>query len=187
MPKNAIARTPHHPKWPPTKEQLLALLQPVWHFREELCVRKDLLLKSILAIVTPSLSSSMLDKIEALNIAFVSLEMLPSGQTWLMTQKYFASHFSTVVSMESCKAATEPMLSHPTPTRTRQFILQDIFKLKRKHYLVTVDHYSDFHEFDQMDNTLKNTTVKLTKGHLARHGIRLRCLTDDGPQFLLTE
>ena len=97
MPKNAIATIPHHPKWPPTKEQLLDPLQPYWHLREEPSVRKDLLLKSTLAIVTTSLLPSMLDKIEALNIAFLSLEMLSSGHTWPKT----ASHVSPVLSMES--------------------------------------------------------------------------------------
>ena len=142
--KNAIARKPHQPKQSPTKERLLDPLQAFWHFREELSVCKDFLLKSTLAIVTTSLVPSMLDKIEALNIAFLSLEMLSSGHTWPMTQKYFASHVPPVLSMESYEVTSKPMVSHHTPTQAWQFISQDIFELERKQYLVTVDSYNDF-------------------------------------------
>ena len=85
------------------------------------------------------------------------------------------------------QAATETMLSHPTPTLPWQFVSQDIFEYQHKHYLVTVDHYSDFYELDQLDNTLSTTIVNLTKAHFARHGIPLRCLTDNGPQFVFHE
>ena len=87
---------------------------------------------------------SMLDKIEALNIAFLLLEMLSAGHTRPMTQKYFASHVPAVLSMESSEVPTEPLVSNPTPTRPWQFITQDIFELERKQYLVTVDNYNDF-------------------------------------------
>jgi len=79
------------------------------------------------------------------------------------------------------------MLSHPTPTLPWQFVSQDIFEYQHKHYLVTVDHYSDFYELDQLDSTLSTTVVNLTKAHFARHGIPLRCLTDNGPQFVSHE
>ena len=85
------------------------------------------------------------------------------------------------------QATTEPMLSHPTPTRPWQFVSQDIFEFEQKQYLVTVDHYSDFHELDQLINTQSTTIIDLTKTHFARHGIPLRCLTDNGPQFVSKE
>ena len=46
------------------------------------CVSSGPFLKSTRSIVTTSIRPSMLDKIEELNITFVSLEMLSSGQTW---------------------------------------------------------------------------------------------------------
>lgn len=78
------------------------------------------------------------------------------------------------------------MLSHPTPTRPWQIVSQDLFELKN-HYLVTVDHYSDFYELDYLPNTLSTTIIQHTKAHFARHGIPLRCITDNGPQFISTE
>lgn len=50
-----------------------------------------------------------------------------------------------------------------------------------------MDHYSDFYELDELVNTLSTTIIDLTKAHFAHHGIPLRCLTDDGPQFVSCE
>ena len=56
-----------------------------------------------------------------------------------------------------------------------------------KQYLITVDHYSDFYELDELVDTLSTTVINLTKNQFARHGIPLRCLTDNGPQFFSHE
>lgn len=85
------------------------------------------------------------------------------------------------------QATTEPMLSHPTPTRPWQLVSQDIFEHQHKHYLVTVDHYSDFYELDQLPDTQSVTVINFTKPHFARLGVPVRCLTDNGPQFISSE
>ena len=85
------------------------------------------------------------------------------------------------------QAASELMLSQPIPTRPWQFVSQDLFELEHNHYLITVDHYSDFYELDYLPNTLATTVIQRTKAHFARHGIPLRCLTDNGPQFISNE
>ena len=46
---------------------------------------------------------------------------------------------------------------------------------------------SDSYELDELVNTLSTTIIDLTKAHFAHHGIPLRCLTDDGPQFVSCE
>ena len=85
------------------------------------------------------------------------------------------------------RATTEPMLSHPTRTLPWQFVSQDIFEFDHKQYLVTVDHFRDFYELDSLINTQSTTFVEITKAHFAHHGIPLRCLTDNGPQFISNE
>ena len=82
------------------------------------------------------------------------------------------------------QTATEPMLSHPTPTRPWQFISQDIFEIGHKSSLINVDHYSDVDELDQLSNTQSPTVIIFTKAHFTRPGIPARCLADNGPQFI---
>ena len=53
--------------------------------------------------------------------------------------------------------------------------------------MVTVDHYSDFIELDELDNALSSTVVKCSKSNFSRHGIPEILLSDNGPQFVSTE
>ena len=94
-------------------------------------------------------------------------------------------HSCSTCSQYGKQAATEPMLSHPTPTLPWQFVSQDIFMFRRKQHLITVDHYSDFFELDKLVDTLSTTVINLTKAHFAC--LLLRCLTDNGPQFVSHE
>ena len=40
---------------------------------------------------------------------------------------------------------------------------------------------------DELSNTQSTTVINLTKAHFARHGVPVRCLTDNGPQFTSIE
>ena len=53
--------------------------------------------------------------------------------------------------------------------------------------MVTVDHYSDFIELDELDNTLSSTFRKCSKSIFSRHGIPEVLISDNGPQFISTE
>ena len=173
--------------WPPTKGHLPDSLQAFWHFREDLSVADGILLKSNRAIVPASLKSSMLEKIHQSHRGTEScLRFAREAVFWPSMTKDIEK---TCHSCPSCakygkQAPAEPMLSQPIPTRPWQFVSQDIFEHERKLYLVTVDHYSDFYELDKLQDTQSSTIVDLTKAHFARHGIPLRCLTDNGPQFI---
>ena len=64
---------------------------------------------------------------------------------------------------------------------------QDIFQLGQKQFLITIDHYNDFYELDELSNTLSAAVVNHTKAYFASHGIPAHCLTDNGPQFISNE
>ena len=52
---------------------------------------------------------------------------------------------------------------------------------------MTMDHYSDFIEVDQVENTLASTIVANTEARIARNRVSETILTDNGPQFFATE
>ena len=176
--------------WPPTKDHLPQPLQAYWHFREELSVADGILLKATRAIVPPSLRPSMLTKIHHSHRGpEYCLRFARDAIFWPSMSKDIEEfcHSCATCAQYGKQAADEPMLSHPTPTLPWQFVSQDIFTFGHKQYLVTVDHYSDFYELDELVDTLSTTVINLTKAHFARHGIPLRCLTDNGPQFVSHE
>ena len=69
------------------------------------------------------------------------------------------------------------------PCRPWQVIAQDLFFLHYKHYLVTVDYYSDFWKLDYLSDTSSATLIEHTKAHFARYGIPDKVISDNGPQF----
>lgn len=78
---------------------------------------------------------------------------------------------------------TEPMKSQKIPTLPWSRISVDLFQLDGKHYLVSVDHYSDYFELDVLKNTTASTVIRAMKRNFARHGIPQECVSDNGPQF----
>ncbi len=85
------------------------------------------------------------------------------------------------------QAQCKPMKSLPVPDLPWQLVSQDLFIHEDTHYLVTVDHYSDYIECDELENTLAKTLVKKTKQQFGRHGIPEQVHTDNGPQFTSNE
>ncbi|XP_071114814.1 uncharacterized protein [Haliotis cracherodii] len=68
-----------------------------------------------------------------------------------------------------------------------QIISQDLFAFEKKTYLVTVCHFSDWIEVDELEDTLSATVIAKTKAHFSRYGIPSVCHTDNGPQFISKE
>ena len=77
----------------------------------------------------------------------------------------------------------EPLQPYPMPTLPWQPVSQDLFKLKGWVYLVTVDHYSDYHEVDHLPTTQSMAAIQATKQHFGRHDIPHIFITDNGPQY----
>ena len=79
----------------------------------------------------------------------------------------------------------EILISHEATSRPWQFVAADLFELNGKSYLVTVDYFSDFFEFDHLRSTssvyvIKKLIKKSSKGHFARHGIPEHLLLKTG-------
>ena len=70
------------------------------------------------------------------------------------------------------------MRSLPIPSLPWEIVSQDIFTYDSLSYLVTVCHYSDWIEVDELPSTPAKTIVDKTRAHFARHGIPAQCHTD---------
>ena len=77
----------------------------------------------------------------------------------------------------------EPLKQHEVCDRPWQKVATDIFELKGRFYLVTVDYFSNFIEVDYLPDTLAETVVSKLKQHFARHGVPDIVISDGGPQY----
>ncbi|PFX34771.1 hypothetical protein AWC38_SpisGene263 [Stylophora pistillata] len=80
----------------------------------------------------------------------------------------------------------EPMLSHKIPHGPRKFISQDLFKQGGWWYAVTIDHYSDWFEVDQLNKDITAAhVISVTKARFARYCVSDKFLSDNGPSMSL--
>ena len=96
------------------------------------------------------------------------------------------SHCETCASYGP-KQQKEPLISHEVPDRPWAKIATDLFELKKKVYLVTVDYFSGFFEIDRLTTTTSQAVIRKLKAHLARYGIPDEVVSDNGPHFISKE
>ena len=94
----------------------------------------------------------------------------------------------TVSSCSTCskyqrKNTKEPLLPHSAPSRPWERVGTDLCELNGRHYLVLVDYYSNFIEFDHLKETTSEKVIEFCKSQFARHGIPDIVISDNGPQF----
>ena len=69
------------------------------------------------------------------------------------------------------------MKSLPIPIGPWQIVSQNLCELEKQRYLVTVCHFRDWIEADQLEDTLSSTVIEKTKAHFARYGVPAICHT----------
>ncbi|KAK9695531.1 hypothetical protein QE152_g32503 [Popillia japonica] len=82
------------------------------------------------------------------------------------------------------------MQTHEVPAIPWQRISMDACEIevenKKRKYLITVDHYSDF-EIDELKDLSGKSTVEICKRNFARHGIPETVITYNATQFVNDE
>ena len=81
------------------------------------------------------------------------------------------------------KNQKETLISHEIPNRPWSKVGSDIFEWNKEHYLVLVDYYSDWIEFDLMKNQTACETINLMQKQFARWGIPDEIVTDCGKNY----
>ena len=77
----------------------------------------------------------------------------------------------------------EALMSHEIRNRPWSKVGSNIFERRREHYLVLVDYYSDWIEFDLMRNKTAAEIINLKQKQFARWGIPEEIVTDSGTNY----
>ena len=176
--------------WPHTKTDLPCQLWPFWTFRDELSVQEGIIFKGQQILVLSTLRRAILDKIHVAHLGAESnIRMCKDFLFWpgIKSDIRDMCHSCSKCAQFGKQNPKEPMLSQPIPSRPWQYVSQDIASFDSGTYLITVDHFSDFIEVDELSNTLASTIVSKTEAHIARYGVFDVLLTDNGPQFIASE
>jgi transposase InsO family protein len=77
----------------------------------------------------------------------------------------------------------ESMKSHDVPNRAWKTVSSDIFMLNGQDYVIMVDHYRDFFEYELLRKATTEGVVKFMKRNFARYGVPDKVISDNGPQY----
>ena len=73
---------------------------------------------------------------------------------------------------------------HKIPQLPLECVGTDLFMWNSKQYLIIVDYYSRFFEFENLHTLTGQTLINKLMNIFARHGIPQTLISDNGPQFL---
>ena len=156
--------------WPGKKDALPESLHQYWNYRDELTVYNGIIYKGHQCFVPSTLRASMLEKIHVNHVGPESnIRMAREVLFWPGMRGAITDMCSACAKCAeySSSAPKEPMRSLPIPTRPWELISQDICSYEGTDYLVSVCHFLDRIEVNQLENTLSTTIIDKTQQHFA--------------------
>ena len=77
----------------------------------------------------------------------------------------------------------EPLVPHDIPDYPWQNVATDLFTLNGQDYIVVVNIFSRYFEFEKLGSTSSDAVIRKVKGIYSRHGIPEKVVSDNDPQY----
>ena len=172
--------------WPETPSLLNDQMKIYFTFRDELIVQDGLIYKGDRLVIPAGARSDIINKLHAAHIGIQGTQRRArEAAYWPKMNEDLQNEVSKCsVCNEFAQAqAKEPLIVHKVPDRPWAKIACDLFDVGDKHYLLTVDFYSNFFEVDKLSNKTSSEVIYKLKQQLARHGLPNTLISDNGPPF----
>ena len=167
--------------WPEEKHFVSPCACPYFDIRDTLTVVDGILLKGEAVIIPPALRASIKKRLHSSHLGCES--MLRRARN-----SVFWPHMSSDIRQmaDTCEICQQmkpknvqvPLKQHVDGDEPWQKVGLDIFQIADKHYLVTVDYYSNFIEVDLLTTLTSGNTIHLLKKHFSRYGIPRMIVSD---------
>ncbi|XP_054283219.1 uncharacterized protein K02A2.6-like [Macrosteles quadrilineatus] len=173
--------------WPRSKEEVSAQLREYWNFRDELVAHDGLVFRGNRLVVPITMRKEMLKRIHSSHPGLdASLRKAREALYWPRMSEDIKQNIEqcSACLLNSPNQPHMPMQTHEVPDLPWQRVAMDIFTLRRKNYLVTIDYYSDFWELDELEDTTSSTLIEISKKNFSRWGIPKTLVTDNANNFI---
>ena len=172
--------------WPEEKHFVSPCACPYFDILDTLTVVDGILLKGEAVIIPPALRTSIKKRLHSSHLG--SESMLRRARNSVFWPRMSSDIKQMADACEICqqmkpKNIQEPLKQHVDGDEPWQKVGLDIFQIAGKHYLVTVDYYSNFIEVDLLTTLTSANTIHLLKKQFSRYGIPRMIVSDGGPQF----
>ncbi|XP_041351023.1 uncharacterized protein K02A2.6-like [Gigantopelta aegis] len=157
--------------WPDKRSDVPPSITPYFDYRDELTVQDGIVLRGERVIIPVSMRKDLKDKVHA---GYFDINSCLRRARELIFWPRMSSEIKHYI--ESCdicashsrKQSTEPLHMHEVPNRPWEKVGTDIFTIRGRNYLITVDYFSQFFEVDYLSDTTSETVVHKLKHHFAR-------------------
>lgn len=176
--------------WPDEKANVPPEIKQYFDFRETLSHKDGVILKGQRILVPVSLRSKMMKRLHAAHSGYDSMmRRAREAIFWPgMSQqvKQLAENCDVCQEFKP-QNQRETLKQHEDGQVPWDKVAADLFEIKGRSYLTTVDYYSNFIEVDSMTTTTTSQVITKLKGHFSRYGIPRKFVSDNGPQFASDE
>jgi len=166
---NVLQSVIHHisENWSISKRRLPMEVLPFWNCKDQLSFNDGIIYRGDRIVVPATLRKSPTEKLHQAHMGVESTLRCARTSLWWPGMNSQLKQF--ISSCQVCQSfqrnnLKESLMSHSILDRSWSKIAADLFEVKGEHYLVLVDYYSDWIEFDKMrDQTATETIALLLK------------------------
>ncbi|XP_040071826.1 uncharacterized protein K02A2.6-like [Ixodes scapularis] len=172
--------------WPQERHNIEPEVRMYFLFRPELDLEDDILYKGQRLVIPKALRGEMKEKLHSSHMGIEStLRRARDSIFWLSMNAEIKDHISAcnVCQKHAPAQQRETLEPHPRPDFPWERVGCNIQEHYSKHFLITVDYYSNFWEVDQLSSLTSAHVIRRLKAHFARHGIPSVLITNNGSQF----
>lgn len=176
--------------WPATKLKLDRDLHAYFSYRDEMTIENGVILRGERIVVPRSLRYEMKQNIHSGHLGINSC--LRRARTYLywpgmsVEVKQFIENCFTCSSFHN-NQPLQPLFVHEVPNRPWEKVGIDIFTIKNRNYLITVDYFSQFFEVDYLSDITSTSVLSKLKAQFARYGLPDCIYSDNGRQLVSKE
>ena len=176
--------------WPEKKCDVPENIRMYFDVRDTLSQHEGIILKGDRILIPFSLRADMTKRLHAAHLGYDS--MLRRARELM----YWPGMAQDIKQMaDNCEACQrmkpnnqkEPLMQHEDGRAPWKKIGTDLFEIRGRQYLVTVDYFSYYIEVDYLKSTTTRDVINKLQGHFARYGVPAEIVSDQGPQYTAAE
>lgn len=176
--------------WPENSKVVEPEVIPYYGFKDELTSEDGLVFKGDRVVIPKKLRPSVMKNIHSTHIGIEGC--LRRAREYVYWPRMNAELKDYMAKCDICNTfrseqPKEPMVSTEVPSRAWSTVSTDLFELNKEHFIIIVDHYSNYFEYDRLRETTTAYVVTSLKKIFSRFGIPEKVISDNGPQYASSE
>ncbi|XP_055590889.1 uncharacterized protein K02A2.6-like [Uranotaenia lowii] len=177
--------------WPTRIDQVPDSSKIYFKYRDELSHQDGIIFRCDRILVPHSLRSKLIQSCHVSHNGMeATIKLARANLFWpgMTAQIRDVVKECSICAKFAASQANPPMMSHRIPVHPFQMISMDVFvaeyRGRKRNFLVTVDHYSDYFEVDILKDLTPESVIEICKINFARHGIPQQVISDNGTNFV---